>query len=360
MFFAEVRPFEEIFRQGEQPPEGEQEQQQQQSQQGGQNARQAEELAEQQKQIIAATWNVIRRETSSTPTPKFAPDVKLIAESQVEAREKAEGMAEKLTDAKSKAHLTNVLKHMESAAAELTTAAEKPEVGRLTSAALPAEQAAYQELLKLRAREHEVVRGNRRQQRGQQSASSASSRRQRQLDQLKLDNEQNRYEQQRSAQQQNEAPQERETRQVLNRLRELAQRQEDLNRQMKELQSALDEAKEQAKQEEIRRQLARLREQQREQLRDTDELRDRMDQPENQERMADARQQLEQTREDVRKAAESLEQEKVPEASAAGARAGERLDNLARSSAGRPPGSSTTPSTACGRTPASWTSGNRN
>jgi hypothetical protein len=53
-----------------------------------------------------------------------------------------------------------------------------------------------------------------------------------------------------------------------------------------------------------------------------------MDQPENQQRMADSRQQLEQTREDVRKAAQSLEQGQIPQASAAGARAGEQLNNL--------------------------------
>ena len=55
MFFAEVRPFDEIFREGEQPPGGQQQQQQQQQQQGSQNGQQAEQLAELQKQIISAT-----------------------------------------------------------------------------------------------------------------------------------------------------------------------------------------------------------------------------------------------------------------------------------------------------------------
>ena len=48
MFFAEVRPFDEIFREGEQPPGGDQQQQQQQ-QQESQNGQKAEELAELQK-----------------------------------------------------------------------------------------------------------------------------------------------------------------------------------------------------------------------------------------------------------------------------------------------------------------------
>ncbi len=43
---------------------------QQQQQQG--NAQQAEQLAELQKQIVNATWKLIRRETASTPTEPFA------------------------------------------------------------------------------------------------------------------------------------------------------------------------------------------------------------------------------------------------------------------------------------------------
>jgi hypothetical protein len=55
MYFAEVRPFEEIFRQGEQPAGGEQQRQQQQNQQGqGQNAQDAQQLAKLQKDIINA------------------------------------------------------------------------------------------------------------------------------------------------------------------------------------------------------------------------------------------------------------------------------------------------------------------
>jgi hypothetical protein len=331
MYFAEVRPFEEVFRQGQQPSESEQQQQdQQQQQQGQQNGQQAEQLADLQKQIIAATWKVMRRETNATPSDLFVPDVNLISESQTDARTQAEALGEQLTDERSRVHLTNVLKHMDNTVAELKLAASTPQIAPL-SRALGAEQLAYQELLKLRAREFEVVRGNR-SQRGQQqrNQSSASSRRQQQLDQLRLDNqERNNYETERNAgAQQGEEPAQRETRQVLNRLRELAQRQEDLNRQMRELESALQAAQEPQQREEIQRQLARLRDQQQQQLRDTDELRDRMDQPENQQRMADSRQQLEQTRENVRRASESLEQGQVPEAAASGARAAEELNNL--------------------------------
>ena len=323
MFFAEVRPFDQIYRQGQQPAGGQQQQQQQQ--QGG-NAQQAEELAELQKQIINATWKVVRREVSATPTQQFVPDTKLIGESQASAKEQAAALDEKLEDERSKAHLRNVLKHMDAAIDRLTKASSGPSIGALPGA-LSSEQAAYQELLKLRAREHQVVRSNQR-QRQQGSNSSAANRRQQQLDQLQLDQEENRYETQRQAEAQQEDPAQRETRQVLSRLRELAQRQEDLNRQMREIQNALEQARDEQKREELKRQLARLREQQQQMLRDTDELRDRMDQPENQQRMADARQQLEQTRENVRRASEALEQGQMPQAQSSGARAQEQLNNL--------------------------------
>ena len=84
MYFAEVRPFEEIFRQGEQPPGGESQQQQQQ---GGANEQAAEKLGELQKQIIAATWKLIRRETADKPSDAFAGDAQLVGESQASAWE---------------------------------------------------------------------------------------------------------------------------------------------------------------------------------------------------------------------------------------------------------------------------------
>ncbi len=80
------------------------------------------------------------------------------------------------------------------------------------------------------------------------AATPAGNRSQRQLQQLELTADENRYEEQRTARAQQEQSSQREreqgeTRQVLNRLRELAQRQTDLNERLKELQSALEAAK---------------------------------------------------------------------------------------------------------------------
>ena len=329
MFFAEVRHFEEIYRQGEPPPGGSEQQSEQQQGENENNARNADQLAEVQKQIVSATWKLIRREIGEKPTAKFAADSILLKESQQAALQKVDELAEKVEDAESMGHVEDVKTHMNQALKHLTEASDGPATPALKPA-LAAEQSAYQALLKLRAREHRVMRANQQQQPGQSSSTrNASSRFQQQLDQLELKDSENRYETERSAaQQQQETEEQREARQVLNRLRELAQRQEDLNKRMKELQSELQEAKTEEEREEIRRQLKRLRDEEQQILRDTDELKNRMEEPQNQERMAQDRQQLEQTRENMRRASEALEKGMATQAAASGTRAERELKEL--------------------------------
>lgn len=321
MFFAEVRAFEEIFRQGEPPPGG--------AQPGppGGNARQAEQLAELQKQVINATWKVARRETNPAPTPTFAADAKVLQDSQQTAIEQAAALAEKLRDPASKANLAKAVRSMEEAASRLGRAAGQPATAEVRPA-LNAEQAAYQALLKLRAREFEVVRNNSRSQQGGESGGSPS---QQQLDQLELSNDENRYEQQSKAREEQLSKSEqeqRETRQVVNRLRELARRQADLNERLKETQAALQAAPDEPAKQELERQLKRLRDQQQQILRDTDELQERMESEPNRDRMAEARQQVEQGREHVRQASEALDQGQVSKAITEGTRAGRQLDEV--------------------------------
>ncbi len=328
MYFAEVRHFEEIFRQGEQPPSGSAENEDQQGEQD--NARSSEQLAELQKEIINGTWKLIRRETRPQPSDKLAEDGKVLEDSQHSAIEKAGQLGERLQDASAKASLDQATRFMQEAEKHLTEVAEKSSIKALTPA-LASEQAAYQALLKLRAREFQVIRNNSRQR--QSGRSSAGRQQQRQLQQLELTSDENRYEEQRTARAQEQRltqreREQRETRQVVNRLRELAQRQTDVNERLKELQSALEAAQTPQARQEIERQLKRLRDQQQQILRDTDELRERMEREENRDRMADARQQIEEGREHVRQASEALEQGRVPQALTEGARAGRQLNDL--------------------------------
>ena len=224
MFFAEVRPFDEIYRQGQQPPGGDanQQRQQQQSGQGQQNpGNQLEQLVEQQKEIINATWNILRRENDSQVSEGFQEDVAVVRDAQVTLGDNLSQLAQQIRDGEAQEHISTFTAQTQQAVAELTRATDEKEVAPMRTA-IQAEQAAYQTLLQLRAREHEVIRSN--QQNAQQARNSQGSnnRSQQQLQQLALSNEQNRYETQREAASQQENPAETEQRQILNRLRDLA------------------------------------------------------------------------------------------------------------------------------------------
>ncbi len=242
----------------------------------------------------------------------------------------AQAMRERIDQPRARAFLETAIGEMETAAKQLGDAATSPAP---LPAALASEQAAYNALLKLAAHEFQVSRS---QSSGKQN--SSQNRQQQELDQLDLKPEEKRYEtKQEAAPQQNE--QQRAQLAILNRLKELAQRQQDINERLKELQTALQEAKTDAQKEELRRQLKRLREEEQQLVADVDETRQKMERPENASALAAERKQLEQTRDQAQKAAESMENGAVPEALASGTRTERELrelrDDLRKKSAGQ-------------------------
>ncbi|MEL6105807.1 MAG: hypothetical protein AAFU85_07220, partial [Planctomycetota bacterium] len=313
MYFADVRPFEQIFRPGEQPPGGQQ-QQQGQGQQG--QGQQAEELAELQKQIVNAIWKLVRRKGAGMTVSD--EDLQVVSDSQLEAAAKLEELKENLEDDVSIRIGESITTLMENTIESL---GEKRLDESLVSA-----KGSYAALMKLRAREFQVSRS---QQQQQSQGSSAQQNRRQQLDELELDAEENRYETQQQAQQQTEQQQAAaEARQVLSRLRELAQRAEDLNEELAKLQTALEQAETEEEEEEIRRRLKRLREQQQELLRQADDLESRMRSEENAERMSEQADQLQQSRSDLSEAAKATEQNDPSAALASGRRAEESIREL--------------------------------
>jgi hypothetical protein len=331
MFFAEVRAFDEIYRQGQpqegpsgdSPPSGEGEQGQ-----GNPTAR----LAELQKQIISATWKLLQEHGSNAP-PQYLKDILVVRDSQAQAIAQAEAAQERTGSLRHKALWDAVTRAMEQALTQLRAATNSPAP---LAQALSAEQAAYQALMKLQAREYEVAR-NRNRSRGQ-GQGQQQAQRQPQLDQLELTESESRYEQQRQAAPAL-SPERRESMQVLNRLQELARRQQDLNERLKELQTALQEAQTEAEREEIQRRLKRLREDEQQMLADLDELRQRMERGENQSRMAEERRRVDQARDQAQNAAKALDQNAVSQALASGTRAQSELqqarDDLRNQNAGQ-------------------------
>ncbi|MBL9173051.1 MAG: hypothetical protein JNL10_05915 [Verrucomicrobiales bacterium] len=309
LYFAEVRPFEEIFREAE-SPSGDSQQQQQQQQ-----GTPATRLAELQKQILAATWNLQRTRGAKSD---YASNAVVVRDSQSVALDRAKSEKNQAEEDGRPGEWNTVIKAMGEAVDHMEEAAGKPAA---LAQAVVSEQAALQALMRMSVRETSVSRGR---NRGQGTGQSAS---QRQLDQLDLKQEEDRYETQRQAQAGQNSEQ-REELQILNRLRELARRQQDLNERMKEVQTALEEARTEEEREEARRQLKRLEEEQREMLAGIDELRQRMDRPENQSRMSEQRQRLEETREELQKAAEAADQGSTGRAVSSGTRAQRQLEEM--------------------------------
>jgi hypothetical protein len=323
LYFIEIRPFEEIFRENQSfQDQNNQQQRERENQQEGQQSEQGEELIQLQKQIISATWNIKRQADQSGNLGEQKENLDLVRQSQADALEQARGSMTQAEEPGEIQTLQEASKYMETSLEHLTEAAEKTSASELMPA-LGAEQSAYQELLKLREREYEVARNRN----AQQSGNRNSARSQQQLQQLELQQREDRYETQRLAQSQQQETQ-REDVQVLNRLRELARRQNEMANRLRETEAALREAQTQQQRQEISRELKRLREEQIETLRDVDELQQRMESQQNRQRMADASEQLSESRERIQQSAEEIAQGEVSDAVASTTRAQRELEQM--------------------------------
>jgi len=257
---------------------------------------------------------------SSTPPASVPSDLDTVVDAQGQALQQAKQALAESEDPTVHGALETAIKEMQKAQTALAAAKDSPDK---LAPALTAEQQAYQALLKATPREYRVSR----QRNGQNSGQNSGQPNQRQLDQLEMKEEANRYETERQA---SAAPtqQQREQSETANRLKELAQRQQDLNERLRELQTALQAAKNDQEREDIQRQLKRLRDEERQMLADVDQLRQKMEQSPNASANADARQQLDQTRSDVQRAAQELERDSPSQALAAGTRAQQSMQNL--------------------------------
>ena len=325
IFFAEIRPFEELFREGD--ASATQQRQQQQQQQGGSpGAQQAEELAELQKKIITATWNLLRGTgNSKEPQSKeFLEKVQVVEDSQQQAIEQSEKLKEDLQSPESLQDLLQLQANMGEALRELQSIEADSESIGLRDA-IKSMRAAYEGLLRLRAREHEVTQNQQQQSQNQRSQSSSQRSRQQQIEQLQLEQAPSRYEEE-SQPMSEESPAEREMRQVMNRLDELARRQEDLNEQVRELDLALQAAKDQEAKKELQERLDRLREEQQELVQDADELIERMNESETRNALEESRQAIESARQQMQESQQQLRDSAPSAALNSGTRAQQNVE----------------------------------
>ena len=324
LLVAEVRDFEQIFRQSDQPDNPNQPSPQSEQSPGEPNEQEAQDLIERQKQILLATWNLLRRGINSE---NWQSDVELVLDEQLAIIEEARPKLEEIPEADLPPDRRLKLEQAMLTATEQILSASKENRAAPLQDATVAQQVILQELTRLVGNEFDVQQQQG--QQGQQSSPSsnrqAGSPRQQQLQQLQLDNDRNRYEQESQAQDLT-SPQQQQERDQLNRLTDLAQRQEDLNEQIRQLQAALEAVEDEDQAEELQRRLERLREEQEQLLRDTERLEEDLTNDPDGNR--EDRQQLEQARESAQQTAQALSEENVEQALAEGRRAEQALDEL--------------------------------
>jgi hypothetical protein len=323
IFFLEVKPFEEEFVAA---------QSQQMGQGAGMQAGGIEALAEAQKQIIVATWNLDARgrRARGAVSPR---DVKDVAKAQSELRERAEqasAQAQRANDPRRRRRsdgpapgddpIGKAVESMSRAVSELDKAS--------TAGALPHEREALNQLLRAEAenRRRQITRsqqagGNGGQNRAQADLSSL-------FDHELRKRQQTNYETPNSTE---ERPEEQRD-DPLERIRELARRQDALNRQQRDLARGRDQMSE----EELKRQLERLTREQNELRQQAQQLAQQMQSGQSGQsgqssgNRQDESRRLREISEDMRNAASGMRQQDGEQASANGARAAERLRDLER------------------------------
>ncbi len=308
MFFAEVRHFEDIFRESESPP-GE----------GKSQGNKTDELARGQKEVVNATWRLVRDAASGKTFEKLGSDMGTVKTGQDLVVTQTEEMLAEVEDAEIREALESALKAMKRASDILKTGLEKKDTSALRTALGP-EREALEHIGRAQSREHRVMRSQ-----SQQSGGGQGQQNERQLMQLELTQKDKMYEEEKEAGKEEQTAEQQENLQVMNRLKELAKRQEALAEKIKDVEQQLAKAKTEEEKAELNQQLKRLQEEQEELLRDLDELQERMEKPGNQQNMASEREKLDEAREQARQAAENLAQQKADAAANDATRAQEKL-----------------------------------
>ncbi len=200
----------------------------------------------------------------------YSTDIGVVIDAERQALEQAQELLNGGGKNADQAALKAAIKEMENSQSALEAAKKSPDK---LAAALAAGEAAYQALLKATPREYRMSRSRSRSQGGSSSGQPG----QQQLDQLELTGEDKRYENENQATA-SPTQQQRDQSESLDRLKQLARRQQDLNDRLRDLQTALQEAHTDQEREDIQRQHKRLRDEERQMLSDVDELRQQLEQ----------------------------------------------------------------------------------
>ncbi|MDF1814509.1 MAG: hypothetical protein P1V20_20045, partial [Verrucomicrobiales bacterium] len=229
MFLAEVRHFEDIFRESQSQGGG-----------GGEPG-ESEKLLKLQKDILNATWKVLREAHLGKTFASLQNDIEVVKESQIIAIGQTVEAIQKVEDPEIKKFFEEAKVHMETAVEHFTIPADpfkgpqqEQSPAEPLELALTSVRGAYESLIKARAREHNITQSP-------PSAQGSPQEKEQQLMNLELKQKDLRYKENSSADPAQTAEQ-KENLEVLNKLKELARRQEAIAKKIKELQNQLEEA----------------------------------------------------------------------------------------------------------------------
>ena len=331
IFFLEVKPFEEEFVAAQSSAMGQGA--------GMQGDTGLEALAEAQKQIIVATWKLDARARRARDASS-QQDVKAVAKAQSDLRTKAEQTIAQVSrttgDPRRRRGLPGAAPNEDPLGRAVEAMGRA--VGELdqtsTTKALPHEMEALNQLLKAiaEARRREVTRSQ--QAGGSGGANRAEADLSSLFDQELRKRQSTNYETPNST----EERQDEKSDDLLERIRELARRQDALNRQQRDVAQNRDKLEEA----ELKRQLERLTREQNDLRRQAEQLAQRMQQQNGQRSQngessgqsgqsgAQNSEQLRQISEEMRNAETGMRRQDPQQASASGSRASERLRELER------------------------------
>lgn len=220
IYFVQIQPFRKDYRAAESQAGG------QQQDRGSGGANDPSALSEQQRRIVAGTFNVVR-DREKIGAEKFRQDVVFLALTQGQLKERAKGLAAQIIARVGQADpmMKDIAGHLEAAAASMEAAEQKLQA-RDPKNALPAEQQALASLQRAEEAYRDVrVRMDRQQGGGGGGGGgrSAAADELADLFQLEADKLRNQYETFRQSQQQSA---DNKVDEMLERLKELARRQE--------------------------------------------------------------------------------------------------------------------------------------
>jgi hypothetical protein len=215
IIFAEAEPFDFKFSQSQQSGGG-----------GGGMGNEQSDISERQKQIIAATWN---QERDPGKTRAAAQEnAKFLSETESKLSDQAKTLAERMSSREMEGEgssFANFSKSMTQAASQMDEAVNQLKFGKWHES-LPIEQKALQSLLRAESmfRDIQIAFG----QRGGGGGGGGAQRDLARMFDLELDTSKNQYETGQQDQQQQQSAQQKAVDEALEKLKELARRQQEL------------------------------------------------------------------------------------------------------------------------------------